>query len=111
MPPQASALGLPHDTPLIMRVSSDPAALAETRKKSPLEESRSAPAPAPTFPIPKHESDLVRFVTMPQDHLIYAGTWAALCVALGLMARHVIVKPARMLRLVGTQRAQDVYNK
>lgn len=107
---QASSLGLPHDTPLIMNVSSDAGAL-EARKKSPLEESRSAPPPTVTFPIPKHETDLIRFVTMPEDHLIYAGTWASLCLVLGLMARHAIKRPHKLYRLVGGQSAREMYNK
>lgn len=107
---QAAALGLPEDTPLITAISNDPTTIVQ-RKKSPLEEARSEPMEAPTFPIAKNVGDLTRFATMPEDHLIYAGTWAALCVSLAAMATYAIRKPARTFKMVGEQTASKMYNK
>ncbi|GIL88357.1 hypothetical protein Vretimale_15019 [Volvox reticuliferus] len=106
-------LGLPPDTPLVMAISTDPAAVQAVQKRSPLEEARSAAATAaaaangieiddsgPTYPAPKHVSDLVRFSTMPGDHLNYALIWATLCISLALMARTAVTKPLRGPRIV-----------
>ncbi|GIL55343.1 hypothetical protein Vafri_10892 [Volvox africanus] len=107
-------LGLPPDTPLVMAISTDPAAVQAVQKRSPLEEARSAATAAaaatvgadtgdtigPTYPAPKHVSDLLRFSTMPGDHLNYALIWTTLCIALTLMARTAITKPLRGPRIV-----------
>ncbi|GLI71652.1 hypothetical protein VaNZ11_016931, partial [Volvox africanus] len=108
-------LGLPSDTPLVMAISTDPAAVQAVHKRSPLNEARSAASAAaaaaatagadigdagPTYPAPKHVSDLLRFSTMPGDHLNYALIWATLCIALAFMARTAITKPLRGPRIV-----------
>ncbi|GLC62194.1 hypothetical protein PLESTB_001853900 [Pleodorina starrii] len=102
----ARVLGLPPDTPLIMALSTDPTAVQVVQKRSPLEEARSAAssssgaAATPTYPAPKHVADLVRFTTMPGDHLNYALIWAALCVTLAVMGRTAVTKPLRGPRIV-----------
>lgn len=85
-----------------MRVSEDASTVQQRERKSPLQESRSAPSDAapPDFPIPKNIKDLVTFTTMPGDHLNYAGIWVSLCVILAFMARHAVTKPLRSVRMV-----------
>ncbi|EFJ39905.1 hypothetical protein VOLCADRAFT_100411 [Volvox carteri f. nagariensis] len=115
----ARALGLPPDTPLVMAVSTDPAASQAVQKRSPLAEARSAaaaaaaaagpaagsdaptsPSAAPDYPLPKYVSDLLRFSTMPGDHRNYALIWGTLCVVLAAMARTAVIKPLRGPRIV-----------
>ncbi|KXZ52421.1 hypothetical protein GPECTOR_9g465 [Gonium pectorale] len=106
-----STLGLPPSTPLIMAISSDPAAAVATQQRSPLEEARaaaaageddeSAPGQAtPRYPVPKHAGDLVRFTTMPADHRNYAAIWVSLCLVLAAMARSAVIRPVRGPRIV-----------
>lgn len=72
------------------------------KRESPLEASRRAPEEfkPPTFPIPKNSRDLVKFATMPIDHMLYASTWAALFMVLGLMARHAVFFPRKYRKIM-----------
>ncbi|GAX79436.1 hypothetical protein CEUSTIGMA_g6877.t1 [Chlamydomonas eustigma] len=104
VPNLARACGLPLDTPLVQAVSNDPATVQQMKRQSPLEESRDRPLAdntTPTFPIPKNAQDLVRFSTMPSDHMMYAATWAMLCVGLGVMARQVVFYPRKYRKMIG----------
>ena len=38
---------------------------------------------------------------MPTDHLMYALTWAMLCVTLGVMARQVVFFPRKHRKMIG----------
>ncbi|KAF5838164.1 SURF1 family-domain-containing protein [Dunaliella salina] len=106
VPTLARTVGLPADTPLLQRISDDPASQQQLHKGSPVQQAREATTSSPNslvFPIPKNSADLVTFYTMPKDHLIYCGIWSSLCVVLGFMARHAIVKPPKTYRMVDQQ--------
>uniref|UniRef100_A0A7S3QKM8 SURF1-like protein n=1 Tax=Dunaliella tertiolecta TaxID=3047 RepID=A0A7S3QKM8_DUNTE len=108
VPTLARTVGLPADTPLIQRISDDPASQQQLHKGSPVQQAREAASSSPNslvFPIPKNSADLVTYYTMPNDHLIYCGIWSSLCVVLGLMARHAIRTPPKTYRMVDQQAA------
>jgi len=111
VPALARACGLPPDTPLVQQLSDDPSTIQQGKAASPLEASRKAAGPLPTFPVAKNSADLTRFVTMPSDHLIYAGIWSSLCVILGFMARHAIVHPPKRFKIVNNQQLWSSVNK
>ncbi|PNH03561.1 hypothetical protein TSOC_010384 [Tetrabaena socialis] len=104
---KADALGLPPDTPLLMALSTDPSASVPVHQRSPLDNARAtdpgaphAPGSAAAYPAPKHVADLLRFTTMPADHLNYGLIWASLCLALAAMGRHAVTRPLRGPRIV-----------
>ena len=76
------------------------AASASAASSSPSSSSSASSSSSSLFPIPKNSKDLVKFSTMPSDHLAYAATWAMLCVSLGLMARHAVFFPKRHRRII-----------
>jgi hypothetical protein len=82
-------------------------------RESPLEASRNRPlenaAAPPQFPIPKNSEDLVKFTTMPTDHMMYAATWAALCITLGFMARQAVFFPVKHRRIIDSRNAADAW--
>lgn len=108
VPALARSCGLPPDTPLIQVVSDSPSTAQQMRRESPMEATRNRPLQdgysPPQFPIPKNTSDLVKFATMPTDHMMYAATWAALCVTLGFMARQAVFFPSKRRRIIGDSR-------
>ncbi|KAL6755448.1 SURF1 family-domain-containing protein [Haematococcus lacustris] len=108
VPALARVVGLPPDTPLVQAISEDPDTLQSVAKDAnPMklagQITSSAFMGGPLqYPIPKNAGDLLTFSTMPKDHLVYAGIWASLCVALGFMARHAVFNPPKLYRMIGT---------
>lgn len=116
VPSLARCCGLPPDTPLVQIISDNPTTAQQMHRQSPMDANReravaaaaaaaASPSPSsssssPLFPIPKNSVDMVKFSTMPSDHMAYAATWAMLCLSLGLMARHAVFFPRRHRRII-----------
>ena len=86
--------------------------MQQIKSQSPLDVSRNAPRNGyemPTFPIPKNAGDLLKFATMPTDHVIYGVTWISLCVVLGGMAAKAAFRPARGVRIINVNN-KDLWN-
>ena len=104
VPSLARSCGLPPDTPLVQAISDDPSTVQQMKMQSPLDARRSAaevgPPSSSEYPIPKNAKDLVKFSTMPSDHMMYSTTWAMLCLSLGLMARSAVFYPRKYRKLI-----------
>eukprot|EP00798_Chlamydomonas_sp_ICE-L_P026109 gene26109-11824_t len=100
----AEACGLPRDTPILQAISEDPSTIMMMKAKSPLDAQRADVAGResgpPTFPVPKHATDMLKFGTMPTDHLVYMATWVSLFVVLGIMATKATFQPSKGFKMV-----------
>lgn len=98
---QAEGAGLPPGTPLLQAITRD-ADMAYVKAKGarnlePPKHSGRQDAPPREPPLPKHEDALLHFSVMPDDHQMYAATWAIMSALTAIMARIVIRKAGRRI--------------
>jgi cytochrome oxidase assembly protein ShyY1 len=79
--PQAEALELPSDTPLLQVLVSAEGVKGE-----------SPTTPGSVFPLPKLYTQVVHYSTMPLDHLNYAVGWGAMSASMAILAVRMLRK-------------------